>query len=141
MTAFHSVEDVFAFDKGLRAILAAEKGDNTLLGARLAAGICTPMEQVYIWDNGFKPPPRGRRKRLRIAALHESANVARKIIITSRGYRRGYVKSAMEDMCRKPGIKPSTVKKHIKVAKRIWGGQWWKYNIKMARKGKLDKLY
>jgi hypothetical protein len=136
----------------VRAIRAAEKGDNTLLDAHMKAGTLSPQEQEYIRVFGYtplQPNPGGPHARMRVVALNESAEVARAVLLFSNGYQRGLVADAEIAAAKKHRCSVSTVKKHVRVAKRIWEYEengkriagWWEYNREMIRKGKRGKMY
>lgn len=126
---------------GLQAVLAAEQGDNGPLAARLL----DPAVRLTMWEREhlaavIKPTRRGPRKRNEIGERSRSLEVARTVIRLSNGYKRGYVEGALKEAAEKHECDVSTVKKHIAVAKRFLGGEWWKNNCRLARKGKGHKL-
>jgi hypothetical protein len=129
----------------LRAIQAAEKGDYTLLDARLGDRdvTLTMEERNFIRSNGFTPVHRspGPRPRYHVTQTNESLEIARRVILHSKGYLRGQVEGAMEQVAGELGCSLSTVKKHVARAKEFSGGTWWQMRCSMTRKGKGAKAY
>jgi hypothetical protein len=127
----------------LSAIEAARKGDYTQLDARLSACVAglttiTVDELRFIRERGFVPVvkrSRGPRKKHPVAANQESLAVARTFIEASKGYQRGFIKHGWKAAIAECGSR-STVKKHLRTAKKFWGGEWWAEACRRIRKGK-----
>jgi hypothetical protein len=127
----------------LQAIEAARKGDYALLDARLAAclaGLTTiSMDELqFIRERGFKPVAkrnRGPRKMHRVTRNQESLRVARVFIEASKGYTRGHIRAGWDAAIKEHGSK-NTVRKHLRRARQIASGKWWKQSIWRVRKGK-----
>jgi hypothetical protein len=128
---------------GLYAVIAAEDGDRGPLAARLR----NPVVTLSIWERNyvadvFKPRRRGPRtgEAQAIRARSESLEVARTVIRLSNGYARWHIKNAKVDAAEQHRCTKSKLKDHIRVAQRFLGGEWWRANCRLARKGKGYKL-
>jgi hypothetical protein len=127
----------------LEAIEAARKGDYTPLDARLAVCLAghstiTVDELQFIREHGFVPVmkrSRGPRKKHPVVANQESLAVTRTFIEASKGYQRGHIKRGWSAAVDEHGMSKNTVKKHLRRAKRIWGGEWFKSQCEEVRKG------